>query len=109
MTKMTKIQVMFLLVAFAALIQFTTAAPHFDGHEGNDVVDEIIMKLKQLKQQGEGNEIVKVWNVLWKCSVMAMLISVVATIEMKNQNLKICSTIRIIERSPDVLQQSASG
>lgn len=46
-----------LIVAFASFVQLSLAAPRFDVHDGNDVVDEIIMKLKQLKQQGEGNEI----------------------------------------------------
>lgn len=59
MTKMTKVKVMCLIVAFAALLQLAAAAPRFDSHEGNDVVDEIIMKLKQLKQQSEGNEMLE--------------------------------------------------
>lgn len=67
--KMTKVQVICLIVSFAALMQFTVAAPHFDSHDGNDVVDEIIMKLKQLKQQGEGNGIVKSLENVVKCAV----------------------------------------
>lgn len=53
--KMTKVHFLCLIVACASFVQFSFAAPHFDGHEANDVVDEIIMKLKQLKQ-GEGNK-----------------------------------------------------
>lgn len=53
--EMTKVKMLCLIVAIASFVQFSLAAPHFDGHDGNDVVDEIIMKLKQLKQQGEGN------------------------------------------------------
>lgn len=64
---MTKVKVMCLIVAFTALVQLTNAAPHYDGHEGNDVVDEIIMKLKQLKQQGEGNENVKSLEYVVNC------------------------------------------
>lgn len=53
--KMTKVKMLFLILACASFVQFSLAAPRFDGHERNDVVDEIIMKLKQLKQQ-EGNK-----------------------------------------------------
>lgn len=54
MAKMTKTQMLCLIVAFS-IVQFTAAAPVSDGHESNDVLDEIIMRLKQLKQN-EGNE-----------------------------------------------------
>lgn len=52
---MTKTQMLCLIVAFTSVVQFTAAAPVPDGHESNDVLDEIIMRLKQLKQN-EGNE-----------------------------------------------------
>lgn len=56
MAKMTKTQMLCLIVAFtSSIVQFTAAAPVSDGHESNDVLDEIIMRLKQLKQN-EGNE-----------------------------------------------------
>lgn len=55
MAKMTKTQMLCLIVAFTSIVQFTAAAPVPDGHESNDVLDEIIMRLKQLKQN-EGNE-----------------------------------------------------
>lgn len=64
MAKMTKITVLCLIVASACLVQFSLAAPMLDNHEANEVVDEIIMKLKQLKLQGEGKQ-----NVCVKCVV----------------------------------------
>lgn len=54
MLEMTKVKVLCLTVAFVCLAQLSTAAPVTDSRTGNDVVDEIIMKLKQLKQQSEG-------------------------------------------------------
>lgn len=56
MPKMTKVKVLCLTVAFACLMQLSMAAPAMDGHDGNDVVDEIIAKLRQMKAQGEGKE-----------------------------------------------------
>lgn len=55
MTKMTKLQILFLVI-FVSFVQFISSAPVTDIHEGNDIVDEIIMRLKQLKQQTEGNK-----------------------------------------------------
>lgn len=52
MAKMTKM--LYLFVAFSCLLKLSVAAPFIDNHQSNDVVDEIIMKLKQLKQQSEG-------------------------------------------------------
>lgn len=46
---------MLFLVIFVSFVQFTCSAPVTDVHDGNDIVDEIIMRLKQLKQQSEGN------------------------------------------------------
>lgn len=54
MARMTKSPILCLILAFACYMQFSTAAPVIDSRQGNDVVDEIILKLKQLKQQSEG-------------------------------------------------------
>ena len=54
MAKMTKSKMLCLSVAFACFVHLSIAAPLSENHQGNDVVDEIIMKLKQLKQQSEG-------------------------------------------------------
>lgn len=51
---MTKVKVLCLVMAFAAFMEVSLAAPTADGHETNEVVDEIIMRLKQLRQQSEG-------------------------------------------------------
>jgi hypothetical protein len=53
MAKMTKSKILCLIAAFAC-VQLSLAAPIAESHQPNDVVDEIIMKLKQLKQQSEG-------------------------------------------------------
>jgi hypothetical protein len=50
---MTRIEVLCLLLATFCLIELTIAAPAQS--EGNDVVDEIIAKLRFLKLQAEGN------------------------------------------------------
>lgn len=50
---MTRIEiVMCILVGVVCLMQISNAAPVSDGN--NNVVDEILMRLKQLKQQSEG-------------------------------------------------------
>lgn len=56
MVKMTKITMMCLLVAFACVVQTSFAAPMPENHEGNEVLEEILARLRQLKQQSEGNE-----------------------------------------------------
>lgn len=68
MPKMTKVKVLCLIVAFIGLVQLSMAAPVSDGHEGNDVVDEIIAKLRQLKVQSEGKR--KIRKLLWEFLVM---------------------------------------
>jgi hypothetical protein len=65
MPKMTKSKMLCLIVAFACFVQLSIAAPVAESRSGNDVVDEIIQKLKQLKQQSEGNEWI-IWKILWK-------------------------------------------
>lgn len=45
-----------LIVALASIVQCSFAAPRFESREGNDVVDEIIARLRQLNAQGEGND-----------------------------------------------------
>lgn len=52
--KMTRSEVMYLLLGVLCIIQITNAAPISDIRDGNSIVDEIIMKLKQLRQQNEG-------------------------------------------------------
>jgi hypothetical protein len=52
--KMTRIEiVMCLLVGVVCFMQISSAAPVSDGNN-NNVVDEILMRLKQLRQQSEG-------------------------------------------------------
>lgn len=50
---MTKVKVLCIFVAFACIMQVSMAAP-VDNHEGNEIVDEIMMRLRQLKAQSEG-------------------------------------------------------
>lgn len=52
---MTRIELMCLILATVCLLELTIAAPA--PSEGNDVVDEIIAKLRFLKQQAEGKYI----------------------------------------------------
>lgn len=54
MPKMTNVKVLCLIAAVACLVQLSVGAPVSDGHEGNDIVDEIISRLRLLKQQSEG-------------------------------------------------------
>lgn len=54
--KMTRSEVVYLLLGILCVMQISKAAPVTDVRDGNNIVDEIIMKLKQLKQQSEGNE-----------------------------------------------------
>jgi len=49
--KMTKVELVCLLLTACCLMELTMAAPV---ESGPDVVDEIIAKLKQLRQQTEG-------------------------------------------------------
>ena len=53
--RMTRIEmVMCLLLGVFCLNQISSAAPVSDGN--SNVVDEILMRLKQLKQQSEGKK-----------------------------------------------------
>lgn len=53
--KMTRSEMLCLLLGIFCIMQMTIAAPvASDTRDANNVVDEIIMKLKQLKQQSEG-------------------------------------------------------
>lgn len=54
MAKMTKFSILCLIVVFACYMQFLTAAPMINNRPANDMMDEIIVKLKQLQQQSEG-------------------------------------------------------
>lgn len=54
MARMTKVKILCLVAAFAVVLQVSFAAPVAEGHEANEVVDEILMRLKQLRQQSEG-------------------------------------------------------
>jgi hypothetical protein len=52
---MTRIEiVMCILMGVVCFMQISSAAPVSDGN--NNVVDEILMRLKQLKQQSEGED-----------------------------------------------------
>lgn len=56
--KMTRIEtVMFLLLGVSCFIHISSSAPVSDAN--NNVVDEILMRLKQLKQQSEGKKMKK--------------------------------------------------
>lgn len=62
---MTRIEIVvcLLLGVSFCFMQISNAAPAVaDGN--NNVVDEILMRLKQLKQQSEGKENVKVFNMI---------------------------------------------
>ena len=54
--KMTRSEVVYLLLGVLCIIQISNAAPISDVRDGNSIVDEIIMKLKQLRQQNEGKK-----------------------------------------------------
>lgn len=51
---MLKFEVLCLLVSVFCVIQLSKALPVRQEADGNELVDEIIFKLKQLKQQNEG-------------------------------------------------------
>lgn len=54
---MSNLKSVCLIVAFAYLVQLSFGIPITEIRESsNDVVDEIIQKLRLLKQQGEGND-----------------------------------------------------
>lgn len=54
--EMTRIEIVVcLLLGAFCCVQITSAAPVADGNN-NNVVDEILMRLKQLRQQSEGKE-----------------------------------------------------
>lgn len=57
MTKMTRFPVLCLLVAFACVLKPVIAAPApvIEVQNGNEVLNEIISRLKQMKVAGEGN------------------------------------------------------
>ena len=55
--KMTRSEVVYLLLGVLCIIQISNAAPVTDVRDGNSIVDEIIMKLKQLRQQNEGKNV----------------------------------------------------
>lgn len=51
--KMTRSEVVYLLLGVLCIIQLSNTAPVTDVRGDNSIVDEIIMKLKQLRQQSE--------------------------------------------------------
>lgn len=67
--KMTRSEVVYLLLGVLCIIQITNAAPISDVRDGNSIVDEIIMKLKQLRQQSEGKMPQKMTKILVFVSV----------------------------------------
>lgn len=72
MAKMTKSKNLCLILALATvLVQLSLAAPVIERGQGSEI-DEIIMKLKQLKQQSEG----KNWKIAWKICVVVKLVVV---------------------------------
>lgn len=58
---MTKISILCLLVAFAYMVSISDASPIVaDGNHDLNVLDELILRLQQLRQLSEGKETVQV-------------------------------------------------